>query len=152
MGQHHADGTWTYRDGWTVHDSGNRYRDLLWVLTGSLLVAAGSTLSLIWAFDGLTLPVYAGFILFFTGYRASQYGLHQRDPERSNLDQFWEQITNTRLKNLAMIIIGGAAISHGFSTFIQSILSGSLYDGGLAGIMMLSGYMVAHLAVNNTLI
>jgi hypothetical protein len=153
MAEHRSGGTWTYRDGWQTDDeTGTIYQDALWLLVGSLLIAAGSTLALIRSFEGATLPVYAGFLLFFLGYRLSQYGLHEHDPTASIISQVRGQAERVNLKDTFMIIIGGFSLSYGFSTFIQGVNTGTTETAIFAGVLMLGGYMVAHLAVNNTLI
>ncbi len=153
MTEHRSGGTWTYTDGWqTYDDTGTTFQDALWLLVGSLLIAAGSTAALIRSFEGATLPVYAGFLLFFLGYRLSQYGLHEHDPSASITSQVQKQLNRVNAKDTFMVVIGGLSLSYGFSTFIKGINAGSTETAVLAGILMLGGYMVAHLAVNNTLI
>jgi len=153
MTGYRSGGNWSYTDGWqTDEGTDTSFQKALWLLVGSLLIAGGSTIALIRAFEGATLPVYAGFLLFFTGYRLSQYGLHEHDPDASITNQVRGQIRRVNLKDTFMIVIGGFSLSYGFSTFIQGVNTGSTETAVLSGILMLGGYMVAHLAVNNTLI
>lgn len=153
MTEYRSGGNWTYADGWQTDEAtGTTYQDAFWLLFGSLLIAAGSTLALIRSFEGATLPVYAGFLLFFLGYRLSQYGLHEHDPGASIASQVQDQVDRVNAKDTFMIIIGGLSLSYGFSTFIQGVNAGSTETAIFSGVLMLGGYMVAHLAVNNTLI
>lgn len=150
MDSQHEDRARPYSDNGSGDDRTSRH--LLWVAIGSTTIAAGSTIALINGFQGTAAPVYGGLILFVLGYRITQYGIHEHDPDQPLLTQLTDQTTDIDIKTIIMITIGGFALSYGFTTFIQSISNAALTMAGAGGLMMLGGYMIAHLAINNTLI
>lgn len=122
----------------------------VWIIVGSLVVASGSTIAGLYAFDGRVLPVAMGFLLFFAGYWLSQLGVHGADrPTRPSLRSAVRARTVARL---GLLGLGGLGIAFGVTEFTRTILDPSPPNAVLAGVSSIGGYMVAHLGMNDNLL
>ncbi|MDY6770471.1 MAG: hypothetical protein SV186_00775 [Candidatus Nanohaloarchaea archaeon] len=129
-------------------------RRSFWISLSLLLIPLGSTAALFAAFHGESWVIYIGFVLFFSGYRLAQYGIYERKTGQWLPKQPVRLITDIDIlsKETAMILGGGAAISYGFKALTQSLTASRPAVAIGAAMLILAGYMVAHLATNNTLI
>lgn len=123
-------------------------RGVIAVVTGSFVIAGGSTIAGINAFDGQVGWVMLGFVIFTAGYAISQRGVHADGaPALSGLSG---DSASTLVLRIGLIVAGLAGIAYGVTAFSQTILHPSLENAILSGISSIGGYMLAHVGVNQT--
>lgn len=124
------------------------HRGLAAVVVGSVVIAVGSTLAGINAFEGRVWWVLLGFVLFIGGYAVSQFGVHVDGVPAS--DDLAEDDSWSLVLRCLLLSIGVAGIAVGVTMFAQTILDPSLEKAILSGISSIGGYMVAHVGINQT--
>ncbi len=126
------------------------FSELGWVVLGSLLIAAGSGMAGLFAFENRVLPVFAGFLLFFLGYLVSQFGVHRGgpsvDPRRV------ARPSAGHVARLGLLVLGGFGTAYGVTLFTQTILDPSPTNAVLSGVSSIGGYMFAHVGMNGNLL
>jgi hypothetical protein len=118
-----------------------------WTVIGSVLVAGGSTLAGLYAFEGRLPVVMLGFLVFIAGYRVSQVGVHA---DGSALDPAVLDVDRPSLPRVGLLVVGWVGIAYGVVMFSQTVLQPSLSNAVLSGIASIGGYMAAHVGINGT--
>lgn len=122
-----------------------------WVFAGSVVIAVGSAIAGIYAFQDHVLLVFLGFLLFFAGYRLSQTGVH--DDDQSSLRENIGAVTTSRgIARVGLLGVGGYGIAFGVTTFTQTILDPALSSAVISGVSSIGGYMFAHVGMNGNLL
>ncbi|WP_267643323.1 hypothetical protein [Haloarchaeobius amylolyticus] len=116
--------------------------DAFWVVLGSLVIAAGSTIAGLYAFEGRVALVMAGFLLFTWGYQLSQHGVHRGGIRFGGLE------TSRLIRRATLLVIGWIGIAFGVTLFAQTILDPSLSNAAFSGVSSIGGYMFAHVGIN----
>lgn len=122
-----------------------------WVLAGSVVIAVGSAMAGLYAFEDRVLPVMVGFMLFFGGYRLSQSRVHG-DGGQSLRERVAAAATAWGVARLVLLGIGGFGIAFGVTTFTQTILEPALSSAVVSGVASIGGYMFAHVGMNGNLL
>ncbi len=121
--------------------------DYAWLLAGAAMISVGSGLAGIYSFRGRLLPVAFGFVLFFVGFRLSQFGVHEW-PDRRLADVVSVDGSATNRAVLAKrgsaVAAGPLLIGGGVTLFSQTIIDPSLEYAVLAGVVSVAGYVVSH--------
>ena len=123
----------------------------LWLTVGTLYITVGAAVAGIYAFQGAILPVTVGFVLFFVGYRLSQFGVYRWPEEslrRTVSDTVHSLKTSHGLKQTSALAIGAVGIGYGVTLFSQTILDPDLLAAAAAGVASIVGYMFAHIGMN----
>ncbi len=121
--------------------------DYGWLLGGAVVIAAGSGLAGTHAFEGDVLQVAAGIVLFFAGFKLSQFGVYRWpdrrlvDVVRGTGDGVDPRTVGVRVVALA---IGALLIAGGITLFARTIVEPGAERATLAGITSITGYMFAH--------
>lgn len=132
-----------------------RRADYAWLLAGTAIVTAGAGLAGVYAFDGRVGPVALGFVLFFVGYRASQFGVY-RWPERTVMGATRRTIDGFASRQGAVrfgaLLLGALGIAYGVTLFSQTIIEPAVRRAVVAGVTSIVGYMCAHFGMNGRLL
>lgn len=121
--------------------------DYAWLLAGAVMITIGSGLAGIYSFRGRFVPVAFGFVLFFVGYRVSQFGVHQW-PDRGIADAISldDSVMDRGIlaKRGSAIAVGPLLIGGGVTLFSQTIIDPSIESAVVAGVVSVAGYVVSH--------
>ncbi len=121
--------------------------DYGWLGVGAVIISIGSGLAGVYSFRGQFVVVSVGFVLFFIGFRLSQFGVHQW-PERRLMDVLeidtGQTDTETLLKRGVAVAVGPLLIGSGVTLFSQTIIDPSMAFAVLAGVLSVVGYVVSH--------
>lgn len=115
------------------------------------MIAVSSGIGLIAAFEGRLIATYFCLVGFLVGYRVVQLGVHA---EESMVSYFSGVNLSGQLNPLDYIsLVGGSIImASSFSLLAEGIVLLDVLKSFSAAIMMGTGYMVSHWAINNTLV
>lgn len=121
-----------------------------WTIVGSLVIATGSTLAGLYAFEGNVPVVMFGFLVFIVGYRLSQVGTHAGGDGvlRGAVLRVRASATPESFVRGALLFVGWLCIALGVTRFSQTILDPSLSNAALSGVSSIGGYMAAHVGIN----
>jgi len=118
------------------------------MICGSVVIAGGSTLAGLFAFQGRLLIVMGGFLIFIAGYRVSQVDLHTGGDILSHPSVFNQRVGRQQVTRGILLTVGWIGIAFGVTMFSQTILDPSLTNAVLSGVSSIGGYMSAHVGIN----
>lgn len=124
--------------------------EIFWFSLGSIMIAFSSGVGLIAAFESRLLLVYVCLIVFLLGYRVFQTGLHS---EHGVVNSFRSDLSG-KLNALDYLSLAGGSllIAFSFTLLTRGIVLLDVSKSFLAAVLMGSGYILAHWAMNNTLV
>lgn len=126
--------------------SQNRLWKPFWIITGSLILCYGGSLTAVSAFAGDYVSAYIGFLLFALGYRLSQFGIHELHEAREiGFDIDYQKA----VKRYGILALGVGIATIGGVIGAQSVESLEFTKMVIAGVFMAGGYIVGHIGVNN---
>ncbi|MWG36126.1 hypothetical protein [Halomarina oriensis] len=114
------------------------------VVAGSVVIATGSAVVGLMAFDGSVGWVTLGFALFVLGYALSQRGADSGVPTRPSGDRRAVEV----VVRGGLVVGGVVGIAWGVTQFSLTVLDPSLTRAAVAGVSSIGGYIVAHVGVN----
>jgi hypothetical protein len=120
---------------------------------GTAVMAFGTGVIAINSFSGDILTVYAGLMVVFLGYKISTAVNYVENQHNFHIFLLnWKKGASIFYRENIYLAVGGAGISYGLALFVRAatLLDGSL--GLIAGFFAVSGYMIAHMGLNNTLV
>lgn len=118
---------------------------------GSTLIAASSGFGLVKSYNGNLVLTTSSLALFIAGFRICQTSISKNGSILPN-ELTDRALTLNKLKKVALFSIGGIIMSQGFIFLTAAISSQNMYYSFIGGILMFSGYIPAHLVVNETII
>lgn len=123
-------------------------------MAGSLMVGASGSVVGTYAFQGNTLYVFLGYIIFVLAYKTCWYGVHHsggleglRQLLKTGLQETVE-FTREKPWNYLMILGGLYLASYGTVQFSQLVENPELITGLKTGLACFLGYILAHEGVN----
>lgn len=116
---------------------------------GSFLIALGSGFGLIQSYEGNTLLVAASLITFFSGYRLCQQSVSQ---EGLQLEVLKSYLFENNKAKIAYLSTGTLMMSQGFVFLTSSIIGEGMMNSLMGGALIITGYVPAHLSINETVI
>lgn len=124
---------------------GRRYYPLI---IGSVILVFGAALTTTEAFNGNVGLATTGFALSIVGYRISQRTAH------SNLevDLFTNWSARKTVLRYIVALSGIALFGYGGTVGARTIISLSAKGALIAGLGMVGGYFLMHVALNNTVL
>lgn len=123
-----------------------RSSNLLSVVIGSLIIAAGSTIAGIMSFQNEPWWVFVGFLIFTVGYWTTQRGTNGGLGIESSMDQ--TVITRQNILRFVFALVGLGGIAIGVTMFSQTVLDPNVTTATVSGISSIGGYMFAHVGIN----
>lgn len=149
-----------------------RADEVAWALAGNLVVGIGAGTATYAAFQS-ELPlvghqpfavrvvlVAVGFGLFFAGYRVSQAGTY-RDGDESIVESFRPEVEGHPesgsvdaflLLRGGFVLLGVVGLAVGMILFALTIRTWDPYNGLLAGLVCIGGYISGHVGMNSSLL
>lgn len=121
-------------------------RRLFWVSLGSGILCYGGALAAVSAFREQLLLVAAGFGLFVYGYRVSQFGVHSNRRRPALLPTVKDA---PRLLTVGIGILVGA---YGGMVGAQAIIDPEPFAMLASGVLMVAGYIITHIAINEAIL
>ncbi len=121
------------------------------LVAGTVVLVAGLATAAVAAYTRSFIGVFAGSILFLAGYKLSQVsatGTSYRGMEEVVSDI----LKVSRLVDLLMALVGTGTIAYGFTVLLRSVNRASVPVAFAGSGLLLLGYVIAHYAVNNTLV
>lgn len=121
------------------------------LVIGSTVLSAGLAVAALAASHENFFGVLIGFSLFIMGYELSQYSAFTADEARTRA--FAEDLLqDAALRDLFMAIVGIGTIAYGFTLLFRSIEEVRVILALLSAFILAGGYMLAHYAINHTVI
>jgi hypothetical protein len=129
---------------------GYGWREVFWFSLGSIMIAFSSGIGLIAAFESKLLLVYVCLIFFLFGYRVFQAGLHS---EHGILGSFRSDfLAHLDALDYLSLVGGSLVIAFSFTLLTDGMVLLDVSKSFSAAVLMGSGYILAHWAINNTLV
>lgn len=128
----------------------------MWLVIGSCIVVFGGALTAVNAFDRRYPLVFLGFLLFTVGYRLMQYGVHERPKSSTSTDNVTDRghdggIVEDVL-DYGLAVAGIAVAAYGGMVGAQTALDPNVTGMVLSGALIVLGYVIGHIGVNDAYI
>ncbi len=121
------------------------------LISGGLILSTGLGVAAIYASQRDFVGVFVGFSLFIVGYEISQYSVYTSEDSKARA--FVEDMLDSSgLVDFFMALIGLGTITYGFVNMFRSLEEAQLTLAVLSALTMFGGYMMAHYAINNTVV
>jgi hypothetical protein len=127
-----------------------RYRKLLAIPAGSLLLCFGGSVTAVAAFHNRFWPTWGGFVLFAAGYRVAQLGAHGPGRTNSSLHPALHVSPRHLARKYGLLAAGTGTAAYGGMIGAQAVETLAVPQMALAGICMSGGYVIGHIGLNNS--
>jgi len=121
-------------------------RRIFWVALGGVILCYGGALAAVSAFREHLIFVATGFVLFVYGYRVSQFGVHGDRLRRALVP------TVRDAPRLLTVGIGILVGSYGGTIGAQAIIDPEPFAMLVSGVLMVAGYIITHIAINEAIL
>jgi len=135
-----------------VAEDGKDVFKIFYMLIGSVLIAISSGYGLVAGFQENFFTVYMALLVFVSGYKISQIGLHNGRESGNIFKEYFRRIRSYNKTDGISFIGGSAMMALSYVLLSQAILELSVLLAAASAVSMGAGYMVVHWAINNTLV
>lgn len=121
------------------------------LISGGVILSTGLAVAAIYAWNRNFVGVFIGFALFIFGYELSQYSVYTSEESKAR-EFVADMVESSRMIDFFMAIIGLGTVTYGLTLLFKSVQRTSLTLAVLATLILFGGYMLAHYAINKTVI
>jgi hypothetical protein len=121
------------------------------LISGGIILSTGLGIAAIYAWNRNFVGVFTGFSLFIIGYEISQYSVYTSAESKARAF-IADMVESSGMIDFFMAVIGLGTLTYGMTLLFRSVQETRLSLAVLATLVLFGGYMLAHFAINKTVI